>query len=89
VEIGRRLMRLARLAQVIVVTHLPQVAAFADNHLVVTKAGDGLVTSSGVVRLDSPAGSGNCPACWLAWRIRSSAGARGGTAGHGGRRAQS
>ena len=54
VEIGRRLARLARLAQVIVVTHLPQVAAFADNHLVVTKAGDGLVTSSGVVRLDQP-----------------------------------
>ena len=54
VEIGRRLARLARLAQVIVVTHLPQVAAFADNHLVVTKAGDGLVTSSGVTRLDRP-----------------------------------
>ena len=52
VEIGRRLARLARLAQVIVVTHLPQVAAFADNHLVVTKADDGLVTASGVVRLD-------------------------------------
>jgi DNA repair protein RecN (Recombination protein N) len=54
VEIGRRLARLARLAQVIVVTHLPQVAAFADNHLVVMKADDGLVTSSGVVRLDQP-----------------------------------
>jgi DNA repair protein RecN (Recombination protein N) len=52
VEIGRRLARLARLAQVIVVTHLPQVAAFADNHLVVMKADDGLVTSSGVVQLD-------------------------------------
>jgi DNA repair protein RecN (Recombination protein N) len=52
VEIGRRLARLARLAQVIVVTHLPQVAAFANNHLVVMKASDGLVTSSGVVRLD-------------------------------------
>jgi DNA repair protein RecN (Recombination protein N) len=52
VEIGRRLARLARLAQVIVVTHLPQVAVFADNHLVVTKTGDGLVTASGVVRLD-------------------------------------
>ena len=51
-EIGRRLARLARLAQVIVVTHLPQVAAFADTHLVVEKAGDGSVTSSGVVRLD-------------------------------------
>ncbi len=52
VEIGRRLARLARLAQVIVVTHLPQVAAFADTHLVVEKADDGSVTSSGVVRLD-------------------------------------
>ncbi|MGD0062579.1 MAG: DNA repair protein RecN [Streptosporangiaceae bacterium] len=55
VEIGRRLARLARSAQVIVVTHLPQVAAFADNHLVVEKSGDGLVTASGVVRLDRPA----------------------------------
>jgi DNA repair protein RecN (Recombination protein N) len=38
-----------------VVTHLPQVAAFADNHLVVEKSGDGLVTESGVVRLDRSA----------------------------------
>ena len=52
VEVGRRLARLARLAQVIVVTHLPQVSAFADNHLLVEKSGDGLVTSSGVTRLD-------------------------------------
>jgi DNA repair protein RecN (Recombination protein N) len=52
VEIGRRLARLARLAQVIVVTHLPQVAAFADNHLMVAKADDGRITSSGVTRLD-------------------------------------
>ncbi len=52
VEIGRRLARLARLAQVIVVTHLPQVAAYADNHLVVQKADDGRVTRSGVTRLD-------------------------------------
>jgi DNA repair protein RecN (Recombination protein N) len=55
VEIGRRLARLARSSQVIVVTHLPQVAAFADNHLVVEKSGDGLVTESGVVRLDRSA----------------------------------
>ncbi len=55
VEIGRRLARLARSSQVIVVTHLPQVAAFADNHLVVEKANDGLVTASGVVRLDQQA----------------------------------
>jgi DNA repair protein RecN (Recombination protein N) len=54
VEIGRRLARLARLAQVIVVTHLPQVAAFADTHLVVEKADDGSVTRSGIVRLDRP-----------------------------------
>jgi len=52
VEVGRRLARLARLAQVIVVTHLPQVAAFADTHLVVEKADDGRVTRSGVTRLD-------------------------------------
>jgi DNA repair protein RecN (Recombination protein N) len=52
VEIGRRLARLARRAQVIVVTHLPQVAAFADTHLVVEKASDGSVISSGIARLD-------------------------------------
>ncbi|GHH71585.1 DNA repair protein RecN [Streptosporangium violaceochromogenes] len=52
VEIGRRLARLARTAQVIVVTHLPQVAAFADQHLVVEKSGDGSVVRSGVVALD-------------------------------------
>ncbi|MFI6503384.1 DNA repair protein RecN [Nonomuraea typhae] len=52
VEIGRRLARLARTAQVIVVTHLPQVAAFADQHLVVEKAGDGSVVRSGVVTLN-------------------------------------
>ncbi|VFA97079.1 DNA repair protein RecN [Nocardia cyriacigeorgica] len=47
VEIGRRLARLARTHQVIVVTHLPQVAAFADTHLVVNKSddGDGVVNS--------------------------------------------
>ncbi len=49
VEVGRRLARLARHAQVIVVTHLPQVAAFADRHLVVTKTGDGRVTGASVV----------------------------------------
>jgi DNA repair protein RecN (Recombination protein N) len=55
VEIGRRLARLARDAQVIVVTHLPQVAAFADQHLVVAKSDDGSVTSSGVYALDEHA----------------------------------
>jgi len=50
--IGRRLARLARTAQVLVVTHLPQVAAYADGHLVVTKSSTGEVTESDVVRLD-------------------------------------
>lgn len=48
VEIGRRLARLARTHQVLVVTHLPQVAAFADQHLVVAKDTAGAVTTSGV-----------------------------------------
>ncbi len=48
VEIGRRLARLARDHQVFVVTHLPQVAAFADRHLVVAKDTGGAVTTSGV-----------------------------------------
>ncbi len=47
-EIGRRLATLARTAQVLVVTHLPQVAAFADRHIVVAKASDGTVTTSGL-----------------------------------------
>ncbi|MCW2812135.1 MAG: recN [Friedmanniella sp.] len=51
VEIGRRLAALARHSQVIVVTHLAQVAAFADRHFVVVKADDGQVTTSGVVQV--------------------------------------
>ncbi|MBT0772552.1 DNA repair protein RecN [Kineosporia sp. J2-2] len=51
--IGRRLARLARNSQVLVVTHLPQVAAFADQHLLVRKAHSGEVTSSGVHTLDT------------------------------------
>ena len=51
VQIGRRLARLARTHQVIVVTHLPQVAAYADAHLLVD-AGDGRRKSSGVRRID-------------------------------------
>lgn len=51
IEVGRRLATLARSAQVIVVTHLAQVAAFADNHLRVVKANDGSVTASSVQSL--------------------------------------
>ena len=54
-EVGARLARLARTAQVVVVTHLPQVAAFADAHLVVEKSDDGRVTTSDVVVLDRDA----------------------------------
>lgn len=50
--IGKRLARLARGSQVLVVTHLAQVAAFADRHLLVAKGSDGEVTESGVHRLD-------------------------------------
>ncbi|WP_079425515.1 MULTISPECIES: DNA repair protein RecN [Streptomyces] len=52
VEIGRRLAKLARTAQVVVVTHLPQVAAFADRQLLVEKTVDGSVTRSGVTVLE-------------------------------------
>ncbi len=51
VEIGRRLATLAEHAQVVVVTHLAQVAAFADRHYVVAKSDDGQVTTSGVTRV--------------------------------------
>lgn len=51
VEIGRRLARLATSSQVIVVTHLPQVAAWADHHLVVRKTDEGTGAVSGVREL--------------------------------------
>ena len=52
IEIGKRLARLSATAQVIVVTHLPQVAAFATNHLRVVKDSDGGVTASSIQQLD-------------------------------------
>jgi DNA repair protein RecN (Recombination protein N) len=55
VEVGKRLARLARSAQVIAVTHLPQVAAFADRHYRVVKSDDGSITTSGVQQLDDDA----------------------------------
>ncbi|MEZ3160973.1 DNA repair protein RecN [Microbacterium sp. BWT-B31] len=51
IEVGRRLARLAQSSQVIAVTHLAQVAAFADNHLTVVKASDGAITASSVARV--------------------------------------
>ena len=50
-EIGRRLKRLAADGQVIVVTHLAQVAAFADQHFLIAKSSDGQVTTSDVTPL--------------------------------------
>jgi len=52
VEVGRRLKLLAQEAQVIVVTHLAQVAVWADNHLVVRKSEGGLVSISDVLSLN-------------------------------------
>jgi DNA repair protein RecN (Recombination protein N) len=50
-QVGQRLKRLAAQGQVIVVTHLAQVAAVADTHAVVSKADDGEVTASGIVEV--------------------------------------
>lgn len=55
VEVGRRLARLARSTQVVVVTHLPQVAAFAHEHVVVAKSTDGTVTHSTLTRVTGEA----------------------------------
>lgn len=52
IEVGRRLAKLAKNAQVIVVTHLAQVAAFADQHLAIVKTLDAMFTSSDVKVLD-------------------------------------
>ena len=55
VSIGARLARLARHVQVVAVTHLPQVAAYADRHVRVEKNSDPAagVTTSDVVTLSS------------------------------------
>ena len=52
IEVGRRLHKLAQSAQVIVVTHLPQVAAWADVHFVVSKNSDGSVNHSDVIKVE-------------------------------------
>ncbi len=55
IEVGRRLAALAKHTQVIVVTHLPQVAAWADTHFVVKKSSDGSVSQSDVTKLEDKA----------------------------------
>ena len=52
IEVGKRLQTLAKHHQIVVVTHLPQVAAFADKHLKVEKSATGNVTTSTVTELD-------------------------------------
>ena len=55
IEVGKRLHALSKSAQVIVVTHLPQVAAWADTHFLVSKSSDGTIVASGVTRLSDSA----------------------------------
>ena len=55
IEIGRRLSKLSQNAQVIVITHLAQVAVWADHHLVVKKNESGSVTQSDVITIDEDA----------------------------------
>ena len=55
VEVGRRLAKLAKSAQVIVITHLAQVAVWADNHLVVKRSENGSVTQSDVIEMSEQA----------------------------------
>jgi DNA repair protein RecN (Recombination protein N) len=52
--IGRALAGLAAERQVLVVTHLPQVAAYADVQIAVAKERDGAMTSSSIRQLDAP-----------------------------------
>lgn len=52
IEVGRRLYQLSKQAQVIVVTHLPQVAAWADSHFVLQKNSDGVVSQSDVTQVN-------------------------------------
>lgn len=51
--IGDRLARLSAKAQLLVVTHSPQVAARADRQLLIAKSHDGTVTRTGVRLLDA------------------------------------
>jgi DNA repair protein RecN (Recombination protein N) len=53
IEVGKRLKSLAKQHQIVVVTHLPQVAAFADKHLKVEKSASGNVTTSSVSDLNT------------------------------------
>ncbi|MEY2634954.1 MAG: repair protein RecN [Actinomycetota bacterium] len=53
ISVAERLAKLSRDRQVLVVTHLPQIAAFADQHLNVSKSSDGINTQTHVIELQS------------------------------------
>jgi DNA repair protein RecN (Recombination protein N) len=52
IEVGRRLKALSKVAQVVVVTHLPQVAAWGDTHFVVSKDESGSVSLSQIRKIE-------------------------------------
>ena len=52
-SVGERLSRLSLGKQVIVVSHLPQIAAFADQHIVVNKQTDGQTTETEIAILSA------------------------------------
>ena len=52
IEVGRRLKALSKMAQVVVVTHLPQVAAWGDTHFVVSKDESGSVSLSQIRKIE-------------------------------------
>ena len=66
--VGRKLKRIAADRQVIVITHLPQVAAFADAHVRVTKTSAAARPTSRSRRWPTPSAPARSPACWPAPR---------------------
>ena len=68
VAVGRALAALGSRYQVLVVTHLPQVAAFADHQLVVHKQSAGDRTVAEVRAASGPTGWWSCPGCFRAAR---------------------
>ena len=51
ITVGQKLQKLSQHSQVLVVTHLPQIAAFADQHIHVSKSTDGFVTQTSISTL--------------------------------------
>jgi DNA repair ATPase RecN len=79
--VGRLMKQLGRDRQVLAVTHLPQVAACADHHLVVAKQSGKAGTTSSVAPVEGESAWPKSRACWAANACRHHAGARQGNAG--------